>query len=75
MTEIMYIIECALALAGLDIAEVGDDYLLVRDAGRDESFRLEISEHVGGDHSDCSHPLRGGLPAAFLCDPWLLLWR
>lgn len=47
MTEIMDIIECALALAGLDIAEVGDDYLLVRDAGRDESFRLEISEHVG----------------------------
>ena len=47
MTEIMDIIECALALAGLDIAEVGDDYLLVRDAGRDESFRLEIYEHEG----------------------------
>ena len=43
MTEIMDIIECALALAGLDIAEVGDDYLLVRDAGRDESFGLELS--------------------------------
>ena len=46
MTEIMDIVECALARAGLDIAEVGDNYLLVRDVEKDISFRPEISEHA-----------------------------
>ena len=46
MGDILDIIECALARAGLDIAEVGDNYILVRNAEKDESFRLEISEHA-----------------------------
>lgn len=47
MTDIIDIIECALAKAGLDILSVEDDCLVVRNSEQDQDFEIKMTELPG----------------------------
>ena len=44
MTEIMDIIESALALGGVDILSVKDNCMVVRNSQQDQDFQIQITE-------------------------------